>query len=463
MTVSDTGFDGAPDAVARRHGLASLSTYDAAGVSLSTRRGARRRAAARPRSSRPARPGFGAFAGLHPLDDRRLLAASTDSVGTKLMLARARGPPARLRRRPGRALHQRRDHDRRRAALPARLRRREADRRSSRSRELVEGAAEVCRAAGCALIGGETAELPGIYRDDELDFAGTCVGIVERDGLVDGSRVEAGDVVVGFPSAGVHANGFTLVRRVLEDEDYDGDRPARADAALPRRRARAARTTAHALAHVTGGGIAGNLARVVPDGLRAELDWDAWERPPVFEWLARARRGGRAAPRLQPRDRLRAPSSPTRAARHRDRADRRVIGVLVSGEGTNLQALIDAACRSRPSRRTAPARGRSSARAAAGIPTAVFALDDYASREERDAAMADWLEAARRRARRVRGLHAPAHAAFLDRFPGRIVNIHPSLLPAFPGTRPIEDALAAGVPETGVTVHYVDEGVDTGP
>jgi phosphoribosylformylglycinamidine cyclo-ligase len=136
-----------------------------------------------------------------------------------------------------------------------------------------------------ALIGGETAELPGIYRDEELDFAGTCVGIVERDRLVDGSRVREGDVVVGFPSAGLHANGFTLARQVLADEDYDGP-----DLLAPTRlyldEVRAL-DDPHALAHVTGGGIEGNLSRVLPEGLRAELDWSAWERPPVFEWLAR--------------------------------------------------------------------------------------------------------------------------------------------------------------------------------
>jgi phosphoribosylformylglycinamidine cyclo-ligase len=152
--------------------------------------------------------------------------------------------------------------------------------------ELVEGAADVCREAGCALIGGETAELPGIYRDDELDFAGTCVGIVDCDAVIDGSRVEPGDVVVGLSSAGVHANGFTLVRRVLEVEDYAGD-----DLLAPTRLylddARRLRGSALAFAHVTGGGIAGNLARAVPTGLRAELDWDVWERPPVFAWLAR--------------------------------------------------------------------------------------------------------------------------------------------------------------------------------
>ena len=132
--------------------------------------------------------------------------------------------------------------------------------------ELVEGAAEVCREAGVALVGGETAELPGIYRDEELDFAGTCVGIVERDRVVDGSRVAEGDVIVGFPSAGVHANGFSLVRRVLEDEDYRGD-----DLLAPTRcyldDVRRLRDRAHAFAHVTGGGIEGNVSRVVPEGL----------------------------------------------------------------------------------------------------------------------------------------------------------------------------------------------------
>jgi phosphoribosylformylglycinamidine cyclo-ligase len=154
--------------------------------------------------------------------------------------------------------------------------------------ELVEGAANVCRAAGCALLGGETAELPGIYRDGELDFAGTCVGIVERDAVVDGSRIEAGDLVIGLPSAGVHANGFTLVRRVLEREDYDGpDLLAPTRLYLDDVRRLRPVCDVRGLAHVTGGGIAGNVARVVPEGLEADIDWTAWERPPVFAWLAR--------------------------------------------------------------------------------------------------------------------------------------------------------------------------------
>ncbi len=152
--------------------------------------------------------------------------------------------------------------------------------------DLVDGAAGVCRRAGVALVGGETAELPGIYAPGELDFAGTCVGIVARADLIDGSTVTAGDVVIGFPSAGVHANGFTLVRSVLEAEDYDG-----ADLLAPTRlyldTARALRGRAKAFVHVTGGGILGNLERVLPDGRHAELDWQSWHRPEVFDWLAR--------------------------------------------------------------------------------------------------------------------------------------------------------------------------------
>jgi len=228
---------------------------------------------------------FGAFAGLHPLDGHRLLAASTDGVGTKLMLARQRG---RLRDCGADLAAHCINDVAACGAEPLMLLDYVAAAEISLDEvaELVEGAAEVCRAAGVALVGGETAELPGIYRDGELDFAGTCVGVVGNDEVVDGSSMTRDDVVIGFASAGVHANGFTLVRRVLEDEDYDGP-----DLLAPTRLyldvARSLRGRAKAFAHVTGGGIAGNLARVVPDGLRAELDWDAWDRPSVFAWLAR--------------------------------------------------------------------------------------------------------------------------------------------------------------------------------
>ena len=226
---------------------------------------------------------FGQFAALHPLGDGRFLAASTDGVGTKLILARQRG----ALRACGADLAAHCINDVITcgaeplilldyvAAAQVEL---------EEVAELVEGAAEVCRGAGVALVGGETAELPGIYRDGELDFAGTCVGVVEEP--LDSSAIEAGDVVLGFPSAGLHANGFTLVRKVLEDEDYDGP-DLLAPTMLYLDVARRLRGRALAFAHVTGGGVLGNLERVLPAGRTAKIDWYAWERPPVFTWLAR--------------------------------------------------------------------------------------------------------------------------------------------------------------------------------
>jgi phosphoribosylformylglycinamidine cyclo-ligase len=229
--------------------------------------------------------GLGGFAGLFALDDERLLAATTDGVGTKIVLSR----------RAGRlhdagvdlAAHCANDLLTTGAeplffldyAAAGTLDLAEVS-------ELVAGAAAVCRAIGCAILGGETAELPGIYREGELDFAGTMIGLVRRDRLVDGSRCEPGDAVLGLPSAGLHANGFTLVRRLLGDDDFDPDLllpPTRlyVDDVRDLR----ARCDVRALAHVTGGGIPGNLPRALPVGLGAVIDAASWERPPVYAWL----------------------------------------------------------------------------------------------------------------------------------------------------------------------------------
>jgi phosphoribosylglycinamide formyltransferase 1 len=140
-----------------------------------------------------------------------------------------------------------------------------------------------------------------------------------------------------------------------------------------------------------------------------------------------------------------------------------VIGVLVSGEGTNLQAILDAGLAVNAvasSRRDAKALERART---AGIPAAAFELEEFASREARDLAMADWLEEHGVTLVACAGYMYLLSPAFLARFPQRIVNVHPALLPAFPGRTPIEDALASGAAETGVTVHWVDEGVDSGP
>jgi len=260
-------------------------TYAAAGVSLDVADAVveRLRAAVESTGAR----GFGGFSGLCPLDDGRLLAASTDSVGSKLMLERRAG---RLRWGGMDLAAHCIDDVLCTGAEPLFLLDYVAGGRIELEQvaELVEGAAEVCRAAGCLLIGGETAELPGVYRDGELDFAGTCVGIVDRDELIDGSRCAAGDAVIGFASSGLHTNGFSLVRSLLDEGAEFDDELLLAPHRLYLDEVRALRRLADvkALAHVTGGGLLGNLTRVLPDGVTARIDWDSWERPAVFGWLA---------------------------------------------------------------------------------------------------------------------------------------------------------------------------------
>ena len=161
---------------------------------------------------------------------------------------------------------------------------------------VVAGIGRGCSLAGAALVGGETAEMPGMYGDGEYDLAGFCVGIAERDAIVDGTRVAPGDEIVALASSGPHSNGYSLIRRVLDasDDDLDllvaGERLG--DALLAPTRIYAASVLplfrggdVHAIAHVTGGGIVENLPRVLPQGTRAVIDASTWRRPPVFEWI----------------------------------------------------------------------------------------------------------------------------------------------------------------------------------
>jgi phosphoribosylformylglycinamidine cyclo-ligase len=166
--------------------------------------------------------------------------------------------------------------------------------------ELVEGVAEGCRRAGCVLLGGETAEHPGMMEPEDFDIAGFCVGVCERRELVSGGRIRAGDAIIGLPSSGLHSNGFSLVRRLLERAGVGlDDAPAElggatvAEAVLEptaiyaRAVAELTRTVdVRGMAHITGGGIPGNVARQFPAGLGAEIDTGTWERAPVFAWVA---------------------------------------------------------------------------------------------------------------------------------------------------------------------------------
>jgi phosphoribosylformylglycinamidine cyclo-ligase len=169
-------------------------------------------------------------------------------------------------------------------------------------RAVVAGIAEGCRQAGCALIGGETAEMPGLYAAGDYDLAGFAVGALERGQALTGERVAAGDIVLGLASNGLHSNGFSLVRRIVETLGLDLIAPApfAPDSALaesllaPTRIYVKACLAAHragrlrALAHITGGGLPENLPRVLPPGVAVELDGVCWPVPPVFPWLARA-------------------------------------------------------------------------------------------------------------------------------------------------------------------------------
>lgn len=162
--------------------------------------------------------------------------------------------------------------------------------------DVIKGISEGCRLAGCALTGGETAEMPGMYEGDDYDLAGFSVGIVEKDQIIDGSKVRQGDVLLGLASSGPHSNGYSLIRKVIEvsgadlNTDFDGDtlgnrllEPTRIY--VKSLLALAQEIDIHALSHITGGGLLENLPRVMPANTQAVIKADSWQRPEVFNWL----------------------------------------------------------------------------------------------------------------------------------------------------------------------------------
>jgi phosphoribosylformylglycinamidine cyclo-ligase len=178
------------------------------------------------------------------------------------------------------------------------------------AREIIASIAKGCRLAGCALIGGETAEMPGMYAAGDYDLAGFAVGAAERGRLLDGASIRPGDVVLGLASSGVHSNGYSLVRRIVADGNFDYAKPApfQPETSLGEALLRPTRIyvpaclaltqagLVKAFAHVTGGGLTENLPRVLPPGTLAVIDAQAWTAPPVFGWLQRA--GNVAAPEM---------------------------------------------------------------------------------------------------------------------------------------------------------------------
>ena len=168
----------------------------------------------------------------------------------------------------------------------------------SRVAEVVSGVARACELTGCALIGGETAEMPGFYAEDEYDIAGFSVGVVNRDQLIDGSKIQAGDVLIGLASTGLHSNGYSLARKVFETHSLDEVFPELGEP-LGEALLRPTRIYVPSIlpllpgnqilgmAHITGGGLTGNVPRVLPPGLGVRIDTSSWERPPIFTLLQR--------------------------------------------------------------------------------------------------------------------------------------------------------------------------------
>lgn len=278
-------------------------TYRAAGVDIDA--GEALVEAIKPIAARTARPeqlgGLGGFGGCFQLASGRyqepVLVASTDGVGTKLRLA------LELAR-----------HDTIGIDLVAMCANdvivqgaeplffldyfATAKLEPAVATTVISGIGEGCRLAGMTLLGGETAEMPGFYAPGEYDLAGFAVGVVERARLLDGSAVEAGDALLGISSSGPHANGYSLIRKVLERSGaslalaFDGRTLGEALLAPTRIYVRALLQAlqvlpVHALAHITGGGLPGNVPRVLPSGLCAVIDKASWRRPVIFDWLQR--------------------------------------------------------------------------------------------------------------------------------------------------------------------------------
>ncbi len=164
--------------------------------------------------------------------------------------------------------------------------------------EVIRGIARGCEIAGCALIGGETAEMPGMYPEGEYDLAGFCVGVVEKERIIDGRSIRPGDALLGIASSGAHSNGYSLVRKILErskpdlKRDFHG-RPLGEVLLEPTRiyvkpiLALLEQVPVKGLAHITGGGITGNVPRMLPEGARAVIEKKSWPRPALFDWLQR--------------------------------------------------------------------------------------------------------------------------------------------------------------------------------
>uniref|UniRef100_A0A674EP20 Trifunctional purine biosynthetic protein adenosine-3 n=1 Tax=Salmo trutta TaxID=8032 RepID=A0A674EP20_SALTR len=384
---------------------------------------------------------------------------------------------------------------------------------------VIRGVAEACGLAGCALLGGETAEMPGVYGPGEYDLAGFCVGAVERGALLPrlGDICE-GDLLIGVASSGVHSNGFSLVRKVLERAGVTYSSPAPfgkpgqtvgevlltptkiySRLLLPILRSGAIK----AYAHITGGGLLENIPRVLPQELSVDLDASRWIIPPVFSWLQEEgglceEEMGRTfncglgavlvvafpdAQRVLRQLQAHEDAWIVGSLAHKQPGERRElkyaysstvprkrtrVGVLISGTGTNLQALMEQAKRTSSSAEIVvvisnqPGVLGLKRASLSGIQTRVVDHKLYGSRAEFDSTIDHVLEEFDVEVVCLAGFMRILTGSFVRKWNGKLLNIHPSLLPSFKGVNAQKQALQAGARVTGCTVHFVAEEVDAG-
>lgn len=396
------------------------------------------------------------------------------------------------------------------------------------ARNVVSGVAEGCRQATAALIGGETAEMPGMYEPGVYDIAGFALGVVERTHILPRiNDIAVGDIIIGLPSNGVHSNGFSLIHKLMKKLGLTlndkapfskegltlGEeliKPTRiyVRSVLPALR----EGRVKAVAHITGGGLVENIPRVIPNAVRARLNAHWWHVHPVFSWIADTGAveddemlrtfncGIGMVLIVSPEDQAqvmnitrsfgamvigsiqaRPPAgqkvivdnfaSAMDFTRRMPLLPKKKVAVLVSGNGSNLQTLIDTTrdisqCMCADislvisNKRDAYALKRAEK---AGIPSLVLNHKDYGSREEFDRAVSEALESNKIDIVCLAGYMRILSSEFVKKWHGRLLNIHPSLLPRHPGLNAQKQCLEAGDRESGCTIHFVDEGMDTGP
>ncbi|XP_041377720.1 trifunctional purine biosynthetic protein adenosine-3-like [Gigantopelta aegis] len=396
------------------------------------------------------------------------------------------------------------------------------------TKSVISGIADGCKLAKCALIGGETAEMPGMYVGGEYDLAGFSVGVVERQQLLPRLLdIKLGDVVIGLQSSGLHSNGFSMVRKVIETLNlhYDMPSPLKTsqtlgeDLLVPTKIYTASvlplmkEGLVKAFAHITGGGLTENIPRILPGGLGVHLDANSWMMPSIFGWLAQKGRinedemaktfnCGIGAVLIVNKadsqlviDRLRQCREHASAiGTVENKGGQRVqienlqtclmqawtnkpgvmrkkrVGVLISGSGTNLQALLDYT--KNPENHSAadvvlvisnkPGVAGLQRAVIAGVQTKVITHSDYKEREKFDAALHTALTEAGVEIVCLAGFMRILTGGFVRKWNGRMLNIHPSLLPSFKGIDAHSQVLKARVLISGCTVHFVSEAVDSG-